>query len=1163
MRTLRKPIVLLLIISIFASMGCVAYADADMQPTTSTEDLFSETTEESILSEVTSVVENADDIEAEPSAIPVMDASPSPDVDSSLDDEAETETVPEQSPAPEAENPVDATPSVFDEEETVSSEEAPAESSSPVVDEDIAASESIGTEYNWSTPGNTDMEILSGGTVLASSAGLYYSDVCIWLESNGNTSCISNDEGRNLNLVDGFLYYTVKNTVRRVVAQGGTVEIVYTCDTYIDQLYVIGNELRFLADGRVYSYDMTRDELSELEAPSNVSGLIPTIFGNLYLTGSAQNYTLWANNIALRSDIRNCYTEEDWLVIEIGTDIWQTPLEELFSGSCELYDFDVFDDEVQAALNAGLSDEQQLANEAAYLQSEEYAAAHNAGTTLMALEDSMYYISSNPDIAYLAGNLSSDQTNIVLRARQMAEVEWTPLKDRYSWGGNNSSYVNSNSYGSRIESIDGTVTYGYFKAGETYRGVPYSQAVNTGYVGWNISLSGFVNAVNDSSSKFYSGYSTYSRTAPYYGSDCAGFVSWAWDLSVRCTCSSLVKYSQYVGTSIKSLQVGDCLNMTSSHVVLVTDIGYDSSGNIVAIEITEQTPAKMRVSCYGEQIPGKYYDSLYSMSYFKSYYLNGGYVIYRRGSNNGAVDFTESDAVDLNKGGYARAPRINVTVNDAGSAKVVTLSHSDKDAIIYYTTDGSTPTTSSKKYTAPFQVTKDTTIKAIAACGDKYTGSHVLTYMVTATKSVKPSVALVDGDMYPDTSVTYVSSGTKISLFNEDMDAIYYTTDGSTPTTSSTKMPDSGIKITKDTVLKAIAVGESTLSSEVATIQIKLGTFHSVEAAITVGGIISPSGSIGVLDGKDYTVAIIPDDYYEIKDVKVDGISVGVVDSYTFKSVKTNHTISATFVIDMPFKDVSNAWYTDYVEFAYSQGLVSGTSSTTFSPNDSVTRAMFITILGRFAKAGTDLESWSGRLGITNGSYVNIREKTSTSDTSYIRATTGLTGEHLQVLGQVSSDYSLDGGVWYQVKYKGYTGYFRATTVASDPKTLLYVYDDSFKDIADGAYYNGYVQWGNALGLVKGVDSSSFAPNNYISRQDICVLIHRYLTEYMSYDLSSATGTFTDDASISEYAKTAVYAMKKIGVVKGYEDGSFNPYGYATRAEIATIFANLYQWMNS
>ena len=50
----------------------------------------------------------------------------------------------------------------------------------------------------------------------------------------------------------------------------------------------------------------------------------------------------------------------------------------------------------------------------------------------------------------------------------------------------------------------------------------------------------------------------------------------------------------------------------------------------------------------------------------------------------------------------------------------------------------------------------------------------------------------------------------------------------------------------------------------------------------------------------------------------------------------------------LPFTDVSaNAWYFDVVDYAYRQGLMNGTSTTTFSPEDTTSRAMVVTILHR------------------------------------------------------------------------------------------------------------------------------------------------------------------------------------------------------------------------
>ena len=70
---------------------------------------------------------------------------------------------------------------------------------------------------------------------------------------------------------------------------------------------------------------------------------------------------------------------------------------------------------------------------------------------------------------------------------------------------------------------------------------------------------------------------------------------------------------------------------------------------------------------------------------------------------------------------------------------------------------------------------------------------------------------------------------------------------------------------------------------------------HSIEAKAGDGGFISPTGSVIVNSGTDQTFTITPNTGYHIKDVKVDGKSVGAVSTYTFTNVTDNHTIEATF----------------------------------------------------------------------------------------------------------------------------------------------------------------------------------------------------------------------------------------------------------------------------
>lgn len=74
-------------------------------------------------------------------------------------------------------------------------------------------------------------------------------------------------------------------------------------------------------------------------------------------------------------------------------------------------------------------------------------------------------------------------------------------------------------------------------------------------------------------------------------------------------------------------------------------------------------------------------------------------------------------------------------------------------------------------------------------------------------------------------------------------------------------------------------------------------TTYTITASAGTGGSISPSGAVSVAYGSSKTFTITPNTGYTISDVKVDGISVGAVTTYTFSNVLDDHTISATFAI--------------------------------------------------------------------------------------------------------------------------------------------------------------------------------------------------------------------------------------------------------------------------
>lgn len=76
-----------------------------------------------------------------------------------------------------------------------------------------------------------------------------------------------------------------------------------------------------------------------------------------------------------------------------------------------------------------------------------------------------------------------------------------------------------------------------------------------------------------------------------------------------------------------------------------------------------------------------------------------------------------------------------------------------------------------------------------------------------------------------------------------------------------------------------------------------MGNLHNVTASALANGKVSPSGILPTPEGMKRVINIIPDAGYKIKDVKVNGVSVGRVQHYLFDNVSTAQNIEAEFEI--------------------------------------------------------------------------------------------------------------------------------------------------------------------------------------------------------------------------------------------------------------------------
>ncbi len=73
------------------------------------------------------------------------------------------------------------------------------------------------------------------------------------------------------------------------------------------------------------------------------------------------------------------------------------------------------------------------------------------------------------------------------------------------------------------------------------------------------------------------------------------------------------------------------------------------------------------------------------------------------------------------------------------------------------------------------------------------------------------------------------------------------------------------------------------------------GITYTISATSSIGGSINPSGNILVPESGSQSFSFTAEDGYELEDVIVDGVSVGIIEAYTFNDVNENHTIHAVF----------------------------------------------------------------------------------------------------------------------------------------------------------------------------------------------------------------------------------------------------------------------------
>ncbi len=122
-----------------------------------------------------------------------------------------------------------------------------------------------------------------------------------------------------------------------------------------------------------------------------------------------------------------------------------------------------------------------------------------------------------------------------------------------------------------------------------------------------------------------------------------------------------------------------------------------------------------------------------------------------------------------------------------------------------------------------------------------------------------------------------------------------------------------------------------------------------------------------------------------------------------------------------------------------------------------------------------------------------------------------------------------------------------------------------FVDVLDDMYYADGVAWGNKNNIISGYDDGLFRPEELITREQLALLLYKY-SLYKNFDNGKTDDyyveRFYDYNEISDWAKTAVCYCVEQGIISGRTDGSIDPKGKATRAEVASMLVRFLEKTN-
>lgn len=310
------------------------------------------------------------------------------------------------------------------------------------------------------------------------------------------------------------------------------------------------------------------------------------------------------------------------------------------------------------------------------------------------------------------------------------------------------------------------------------------------------------------------------------------------------------------------------------------------------------------------------------------------------------------------------------------------------------------------------------------------------------------------------------------------------------------------------------------------------------------GTVTSDSGEFTVNEGEDLTLSFAPAEGYYLKDVLLDGVSVGDGASLTLEDIRAAHTVHVVFAELMYELNYFTYGGTEYETELYSAGTVveldkvpvrSGYRFTGWFADEALTLPVTSVTMDDHKSVHTGWERV----------ITPVPPTPSTPDEPEVYRPNGLVlDEHFAYL--IGNDDGLIRPEANITRAEVATIFFRLLT--DETRESFWSDTNSYTDVAAGSWYNNAVSTLSAIGVLGGYEDGSFRPNASITRAEFA----KIAVSFFELEGLDCENPFLDVAPGAWYAES-VAAAAEIGLIEGYEGGLFRPDAPITRAEACTI----------